>query len=119
MKQESREDKLRESEKKYYDLRSKLGYFRRELIDLKKHRGHSSAFRNLLSSIEIMEDKIKEDYMRYALLIRKADVRDEVREIQNALNRERTKREELESKIEEAKTSSGLFIKYVRGKLGV
>lgn len=119
MNKENRKDKLRESEKRYYDLSQKLDYFMRELLDLKKHRGHSPAFRNLISSVEIMQDKIEEDYRRFVLLIRKKDAKDEVKEIQNALNRERTKREALEAKIEEAKTSSGLFIKYVRGKLGV
>lgn len=42
-----------------------------------------------------------------------------MRSLQKSLNREIKKNTELEKKIDEAKTSSGLFIDYVRKRIGI
>ena len=65
-----------------------------------------------------MEEQVQLDLYRYEKRIGKMSERDEIASLQKSLNRERLKREKLEKKVNEAKESSGLFIKYVREKLG-
>ena len=104
---------------KYYSLRGKIEDMRYVLKDAYSDRGKSPAYIASMASLELLQKQVREDFSRYEKRIDTSSQKDEVALIQKALNRERLKRETLEAKIEEAKTSSGLFIKYVRGKLGV
>lgn len=113
---EDREQKRKDSENRYYDLTNDLESMKRALKYLKNRR-QSDAFKMLNIAIDLMLDQVRYDYDRYVKRIRRADSGDDVRFIQKALNREKLKNAELEKKIEEAKTSSGLFIDFVREKL--
>jgi hypothetical protein len=103
----------------YYSLRDDCCQFRHKLMDLKKHKGHSAPFRVILAALEVFDDQISNDYQRYAKRIRANNEKPIIKELQNSLNRERAKREELEKQIREATTSSGLFIKYVKKALSI
>ena len=116
---EGRKKLLKDRQEKYYSLRGKIRDMRYILEDIFRTRGTSAAYIASVASLELLQGQIHEDYLRYERRFNKATQRDDVASIQKALNRERLKREALESKIEEAKTSSGLFIKYVKSKLNV
>jgi len=117
MNKEEREQKLKDSKELYYSLESDLYCIRDKLTYLKKNRGHSPAFRMLVIAIDLMSDQVRSDHNRYVRRIRRADSSEDVSFMQKALNREKLKNSVLEKKIEEAKTSSGLFIDFVREKL--
>lgn len=101
----------------YYSLSHELYNMKYKLQNLKGQRGHSLAFRQLILAIDAMEQQIRDDHSRYERRFRSISNGDVALELQQALNRERAKREELEKKIKEASESSGLFISYVRKKL--
>jgi hypothetical protein len=103
----------------YYSLRNDCSQFRHKLMDLKKHRGHSAPFRVILAALEVFDDQINNDHQRYTKRIRVSKEKPIIKELQDSLNRERAKREELEKQIKEATTSSGLFIKYVKKALSI
>lgn len=111
--------KLDEKKRCYYSLSTDLEQMARKLSLLNNHRKHSSAFQNLRLAIEIMQEQVNDDYNRYVKNVRRLKDRDDVANMQHQLNRERAKRQELEKQIKMATESSGLFIKFVRQKLGV
>ena len=106
-----------ERDRKYYSLRSDIRYMKENLVDIKFGRGHTNAFKLLMIALDGFEDQICKDYDRYVKRVGSIVKRDELKELQQSLNRERKIRADLENKIEEAKTSSGLFVDYVRKKL--
>jgi|TARA_R110000850_G_scaffold247757_1_gene372706 hypothetical protein len=108
-----------ERRQKYYSTRSHISGMKYHLQDLESHRGNSSAFKLLMIALDTYDRQVLDDYRRYEMRIGRIDIKDEVKEMQTILNRERLKREELEKQIKEATTSSGLFIKYVRKALKV
>ena len=114
-----RAEKLKERQRAYYSLDNNLYDMREKLSSLEKHKGHSIAFKMLLNAIDLMSEQIRNDFSRYEKRVRNSDNGDTCIEMQKALNREKLKNAELEKKIEEAKTSSGLFIDFVRSKLGM
>jgi hypothetical protein len=117
---EERQKKLKAKEDSYYSLRNDLDSMQWRLNDLKGYRGGSSyAFKILDIAINLALEQIRKDYHRYVRRIRRIDACEDVGFMQKALNREKEKNAVLEKKIEEAKTSSGLFIDFVRKKLGV
>lgn len=105
--------------KLYYSLREDCYIFKHKLMELTKHRGHSGAFRVMVAALDVFDDQINNDHQRYVRRIRLIDDKPIIKELQNSLNRERAKREELEKQIKEATTSSGLFIKYVKDALSI
>lgn len=115
----SLKEQKEERKAKYYSLDHRLNTLYREMKDLRGYRGHCIAYRQLMLAIEGMQEKIRDDYCRYEKSISRRTRRNDMAQLQKSLNRERAKREELEAKVNEATTSSGLFIKYVREKLGV
>lgn len=117
---EERQQKLKAREDSYYSLRYDLDSMQWRLRDLKGYRGgRSYAFKMLDIAINLALEQITKDYDRYVRRIRRIDACEDVSFMQKALNREKEKNAVLEKKIEEAKTSSGLFIDFVRKKLGV
>lgn len=117
---EERQQKLKAREDSYYSLRNELDSMQWKLRDLKGYRGgRSYAFKMLDIAINLALEQITKDYDRYVRRIRRIDACEDVSFMQKALNREKEKNAVLEKKIEEAKTSSGLFIDFVRKKLGV
>lgn len=110
---------LEERERLYSDLKWNLRGMQDNLKALKRFRGHSSAFKNLMIAIDIMQNQIESDHFRYKAIDQRRSDKEEVAEMQKSLNREKLKNAELEKKIEEAKTSSGLFIEFCRNKLGI
>ena len=117
MDKEELKQKHNERKKAYYSLRGDVDNMRYKLQDLGKHRGHSSAYKVLISALDVFRDQVSADFNRYERRIRFIDNSDTALELQQALNRERKLRQELENKIKEASESSGLFISYVRSKL--
>ena len=103
----------------YYSLSYDIHIFRQKMLELRKGRGHITEFKLLDAALDLFERKIEEDYKRYVLRIKAFSERKELKEMQQSLNRERKTRAALEVKIKEASESSGLFIKFVRNKLGV
>ena len=118
MNKEERAKKAQEKQEEYYSLRNDLGEMKFKLNRLRKEKGRSRPFMMLNASIDLMLYQVESDYNRYIRRIRIADSSDTVIFMQKALNREKEKNAILEKKIEEAKTSSGLFIDFVREKLG-
>lgn len=120
MNKEERQKKIKAKEESYYSLRSDLDNMLWRLKDLKGYRGgRSYAFKMLDTAINLALEQIRKDYDRYVIRIRRIDANEDVGFMQKALNREKIKNAELQKKIEEAKTSSGLFIDCVRKKLGI
>lgn len=117
MNKQERADALKKREKAYYSLRRKLSYIKDSLNELKSHRGHSVAFKMLMLAIDAMQDQIRKGYIRYEARILSQSNHDTLLDMSQSLNREIIKNKALEKKIEEAKTSSGLFIDFVREKM--
>ena len=117
---EERQKRIKAKEDSYYSLRNDLDSVQWRLRDLKGYRGGSSyAFKMLDIAINLALEQIRRDYDRYVRRLRRIDACEDVSFMQQALNREKKKNAVLEKKIEEAKTSSGLFVDFVRKKLGV
>ena len=119
MNKEERAFKLKERSKAYYSLRHKLHNMKDCLNELKDHRGHTVAFKMLILAIDAMQDQIRRDSDRYEKRICNQNNHDELVDLSKSFNREVIKNKDLEKKIEEAKTSSGLFIDFVREKCGM
>ena len=117
MNKESRNLRVEERKRIYYSLDSDLLGVQDKMISIRRNRGHSPAFKMLLIAIQLMRDQVQKDHARYERRIRRIDDREVSKFLQNSLNREKEKNAILEKKIEEAKTSSGLFIDFVREKL--
>ena len=116
---EERQKALKARQKVYYSLEYDLKCMRDKLLDMKKNRGHSQAFKMLMIAIDMMSNQVRDDHTRYERRIRFNDNSDNCRLLQESLNREKKKNADLEKRIEEAKTSSGLFISFVRKNLGM
>jgi len=116
---EERAEKLKKREDSYYSLRNKLDSIRWQLKDISENKRRTYSFKLLDIAINLSLDQVNKDYDRYVRRIRIADHSEDVSFMQQALNREKAKNAELEKKIEEAKTSSGLFIDFIREKLGI
>jgi hypothetical protein len=101
----------------YYSLKNDLHVIKDKLNNIKNNRGHSPAFKVLSSALDVFNEQVDRDYYRYEKRIGSRINNNIAMELQQALNRERKLREQLESKVKEASESSGLFIKYVREKL--
>ena len=118
MDKEERAKRLKEKEDTYYSLRNKLDSIKWDIRNINQNKQRSNAFKMLNIAIDLSLEQVNKDYNRYVRRIRISDMSDDVSFMQKALNREKLKNAELEKKIEEAKTSSGLFIDFVRSKLG-
>ena len=110
---------LKEKEDAYYSLRNNLESIRWDLTHIHQNKKHRNEFKMLNIAIDLSLDQLTRDYSRYIRRIRIHDYSEDVSFMQKALNREKLKNAVLEKKIEEAKTSSGLFIDFVRNKLGM
>lgn len=87
------------------------------LVHYRLKKKASLQYKMLRDALRIYEMHLTDHYDRYRDINGRNTMREEMRELQQSLNRERTKREEIEDKVKEASESSGLFIKYVRSKL--
>lgn len=119
MTKEERKKYLEDRKQEYYKLRLDLECWYMKLSRMEKYRGNSTAFKQLLLSISLMQEQCRADHERILASIARVNQRKEMADLQNSLNRERTKREALEKQIKDASESSGLFIKYVRSKLNI
>jgi len=119
LRKKRREEMLDEKRKYAQTLIWKLDDMEVFLNNQKGFFGRSNAYHNLVIALRWMQDQVDSDEYRYQRRLEYKDMKEEMQELQQALNRERKLRQELENKITEATTSSGLFIKYVRDKLGV
>lgn len=117
MNKEERESKLSDKSDKYNRINYKLENLKYELTDTFGPRGRK--YNLLFLAIDSAQQQLKLDYDRYVRRIRIIDNSEEMRSLQKSLNREIKKNTELEKKIDEAKTSSGLFIDYVRKRIGI
>ena len=114
---EERQQALKARKDLYYSLGYDLMNIKEKLANLKKNRGQSPAFKMLMLAIDMMDSQIRDDFARYGRRIRFNDNSDNCLLLQKSLNREKKKNADLEKTIEKAKTSSGLFIDFVRSKL--
>ncbi len=112
-------DIIDKQEKKYSAIETLLWRIERDLHDIERHQGRSLAFRNLKNALQIFENQVDADYRRFTTRINANTLSADNKLLQQSLNRERKLREELEAKVKEASESSGLFISYVRDKLGL
>ena len=110
--------KLKDKSDKYNRIHYKLEELKYELTNIFGHKG-GRKYGLLALAIDSAQDQLKLDYDRYVRRIRTLDNSDAMRSLQKSLNRERKKSAELEEKIDEARTSGGLFIDYVKNKLGI
>lgn len=116
---EEKKEKLRQRKQAYYSTSALVNNMKWKLKELEKNRGHTIAFKQLMLALDGYEQQVSDDFSRYEKRITRCDNKADVADMQKALNRERTLREELDKKVKEASDSSGLFIKFVREKLGV
>lgn len=92
--------------KEYYRLEHKIYTFKADLKEIKNMRGHTREFKQLMLSLDGFEYQIHENIKRYQKRIESRNATEQVKEMQQTLNRERKLREELELKIKEASESS-------------
>jgi len=116
MSKSERDANLKKKETEYNEMRDEVYFMRSNLSSFSKNK-HSPAYKVALSALDVLSNQIDQDYNRYVKRIRNTQANQEVKFMQKALNREKAKNLELEQKIEEAKTSSGLFVDFVRKKL--
>ncbi len=116
---EERQEKIKEQDEAYYSLRNELDSLTWSLGRINEGRTRKYEFKLLKIAINLTLEQIRKDHDRYVKRIRIKDANEEVNFMQKALNREKEKNAILEKKIEEAKTSSGLFIDFARKKLGL
>ena len=109
----------KERDQAYYSLTGDIYRIKDRMQCIAKHRGHSDAFKLLILALDGFNNQIDLDRDRYERRLNISENKDAVAELQQSLNREREKRQQLEVKIKEASESSGLFIKYVRKALKV
>ena len=118
MNESEREARLNKKEDEYNEMKCEVYYLRDKLSSFGKNK-HSPAYKVALSALDVLSNQMERDYSRYVKRIERIGIRQEIEFMQKALNREKTKNFELEQKIEEAKTSSGLFADFVRKKLKI
>lgn len=116
---EERQAKIKEQEQAYYSLRGELDNLTWSLSRINEGKKRKYEFKLLKIAINLTLEQIRKDHERYVRRIRAKDASEDVKFMQKALNREKEKNAILEKKIEEAKTSSGLFIDFARKKLGL
>ena len=114
-----KEDLLEKQDSRHHEIYNQLDYILRTLKEMDSYNHRSSVFKNFEIAVRLLQDKLHEDVYKSVKIIERSKQSQEMKQLQKALNRERKLRQELENKINEATTSSGLFIKYVRDKLGV
>ena len=119
MDSDERKKRLKKRNDTLMTASAKLQNIRWILDDLQVYLGRSPEFKMLDTSIDLMTNKIHDDLSYFERRIEISKDREGVKFMQKALNREKEKNAKLEKKIEEAKTSSGLFIDFVREKLGM
>lgn len=119
MSEEKRRAKQEERDSALTELRWYLRGIKDQMNQVKRFSGNSTAFKLLMFAADNMMNQIENDSFRYRKAVYNKNKKDEVKEIQQALNREKIKNAKLEKEIEEAKTSSGLFIKFCKDKLGI
>ena len=110
-------DRHKERKKEYYSLTNPINDMKCKLENIHKTRRRSIAYKQLKLALQAYEQQIRDDFYRYEKQVANRELTNEMKQLQQSLNRERKLREGLESKIKEASESSGLFIKYVREKL--
>lgn len=108
---EQRDELLEKRRQIYYSLDDEIDRIRHKLQDLKQF-GTSNEARNFKLAADIMSNKIRRDMNRFNAVVTNEAYREECALLQKSLNRANKKNLELESKIEEAKSSSGLFIDF-------
>lgn len=113
------DDVIERRMREYYRLNHKIYMFKEDLKNIKNIKGHTREFKQLMLSLDGFDEQIHNNIRRYERRVKLRDATDELKEMQKALNRERKLREDLELKVKEASESSGLFIKFVRNKLGI
>jgi len=116
MNESEREARLNKKKDEFNEMKREVYYMRDKLSSFGKNK-YSPAYKVALSALDVLSNQIEQDYSRYVKRIERIGIRQEIEFMQKALNREKTKNFELEQKIEEAKTSSGLFVDFVRKKL--
>lgn len=79
----------------------------------------SGSYELLRGALENYQRSLTDDYELFKDINGRKTLREDMRELQQALNRERKLRAELEEKVKEATESSGLFVSYVRKKLNL
>jgi hypothetical protein len=109
-------EKHKERKKEYYSFTSVISNMQWTLKNSHNNR-RSIAYKQLCLALEAYEQQIRDDFYRYEKIVSSREQKNEMKALQQSLNRERKLREGLESKIKEAAESSGLFISYVRKKL--
>ena len=109
---------LKKKKDEYNKMRDEVYFMRSNLSSFSKNK-HSPAYKVALSALDVLSNQMDQDYNRYVKRSRTAQASQEVGFMQKALNREKAKNLKLEQKIEEAKTSSGLFVDLVRKKLKI
>lgn len=110
-------ERHKERKKEYYSLTNPISDMKWRLENVHKTRGRSIAYKQLVLALCSYEQQIRDDFYRYEKLVTSREQKNEMKELQQSLNRERKLRVGLENKIKEASESSGLFISYVRKKL--
>ena len=110
-------EKHKERKKDYYSLTSPINDMKWRLENIHKTRRKSIAYKQLVLALDAYEQQIRDDFYRYEKQVKSRELKNEMKQLQQSLNRERKLRSGLESKIKEASESSGLFIRYVRDKL--
>ena len=114
--EEQKECKLKERQEKHRSMDYKIFNM---ISELESEGGRSIEYNQLLLALRGYSYKLDREMRQYESRIKGLTLRDELKEMQTALNRERTLRENLEAKVKDATESSGLFIRFVRDKLGV
>lgn len=112
----TREEVLKEREKEYVKISNDIYYFRDKLSCYKRISKSSLAFKQLDLALKGVLKEIETETSKYKEILDNKSLRKEMKQLQQALNREKAKNFKLEKDIEEAKTSSSLFIKYVKEK---
>ena len=110
-------EKHKERKKDYYSLTSPITDMKWRLENIHKTRRKSIAYKQLQLALSAYEQQIRDDFYRYEKQVTSRELKNEMKQLQQSLNRERKLRSGLEAKIKEASESSGLFISYVRKKL--
>lgn len=116
---ESIEEDIKRKTDEYYVLSNRLENMKLALENIKGRKGHTVAFKQLILAIEGYDQQLRTDHARYVKQIKSRANSSIIKELQTSLNRERKLREKLEVQVKEASESSGLFIRFVRDKLGV
>lgn len=110
--------KLSEKREDYWDKINQLDQMKTILDNISGKR-NSPAHKTLVAALDVYRDQIERDYERFKCVYNNKTTFDDMCLLQQKLNRETKLRVGLEEKVKEASESSGLFIKYVKEKLGL